>query len=78
MKLPCKTIKHYKQTDRTFKKVIIFRDTQTNTQTLHHDIYITITIPGGYEMTDTDVLKLQRMYGCDGACGGYAKSEGGG
>ena len=41
-------------------------------------IITTITIPGGYEMTDTDVLKLQRMYGCDGACGGYAKSEGGG
>ena len=78
MKLPCKTVKLYKQTVRPFKKVIIFRDTQTNTQTLHHNIYIIITIPGGYEMTDTDVLKLQRMYGCDGACGGYAKSEGGG
>ena len=78
MKLPHKTIKHYKQTDRPFKKVIIFHDTQTDTQTLHHNIFITITIPGGYELTDTDVLKLQRMYGCNGACGGYAKSEGGG
>ena len=79
MKLHCKTIKHYKQTDRPFKKVIIFRF--RDTQTLHHNIYIyiiIITIPGGYEMTDTDVLKLQKMYGCDGACGGYAKSEGGG
>ena len=41
-------------------------------------IITTFTIAGGYEMTNTDVLKLQRMYGCDGACGGYAKSEGGG
>ena len=41
-------------------------------------IITTFTIEGGYEMTNTDVLKLQRMYGCDGACGGYAKSEGGG
>ena len=72
------TVQNHKtlQTDR--QKVIIFCDTQTNTQTLHHNIYIIITIPGGYEMTDTDVLKLQRMYGCDGSCGGYAKSEGGG
>ena len=41
-------------------------------------IITTFTIEGGYEMTNTDVLKLQKMYGCDGACGGYAKSEGGG
>ena len=41
-------------------------------------IITTFTISGGYEMTDMDVLKLQRMYGCDGSCGGYAKSEGGG
>ena len=42
MKLPCKIIKHYKQTDRHFEKVIIFRDTHTYTNTLHHNIYITI------------------------------------
>ena len=35
-------------------------------------------MPGGYELTDMDVLKLQKMYGCDGACGGWAKSEDGG
>ena len=37
-------IKHYKQTDRPYKKVIIFRDTHTNSQTLHHNIYININI----------------------------------
>ena len=41
-------------------------------------IIIIITMPGGYELTDMDVLKLQKMYGCDGACGGWAKSEDGG
>ena len=25
-----------------------------------------------------DVLKLQKAYGCDGSCGGWAKSETGG
>ena len=29
-------------------------------------------------MTDMDVLKLQKAYGCDGSCGGWAKSETGG
>ena len=29
-------------------------------------------------MTDMDVLKLQKAYGCNGACGGWAKSETGG
>ena len=33
---------------------------------------------GGYELTDMDVLKLQKAYGCDGSCGGWAKSETGG
>jgi len=37
-----------------------------------------ITSLGGYELTDMDVLKLQKMYGCDGSCGGWAKSEDGG
>ena len=32
-------IKYYKQTDRAFKKVLIFRDKQTH---MHHNIYITI------------------------------------
>ena len=34
--------------------------------------------PGGYELTDMDVLKLQKAYGCNGTCGGWAKSETGG
>ena len=29
-------------------------------------------------MTDMDVLKLKKAYGCDGNCGGWAKSETGG
>merc|ERR1712172_268820 len=37
-----------------------------------------ITSLGGYELTDMDVLKLQKAYGCNGACGGWAKSEKGG
>jgi len=37
-----------------------------------------ITSLGGYELTDMDVLKLQKAYGCNGACGGWAKSETGG
>merc|ERR1712172_267047 len=37
-----------------------------------------ITSLGGYELTDMDVLKLQKAYGCNGACGGWAKSERGG
>jgi len=37
-----------------------------------------ITSLGGYELTDMDVLKLQKAYGCDGSCGGWAKSETGG
>ena len=61
------------------EEVMIFR----HRHTLHHNIYIIIIIiiivmPGGYELTDMDVLKLQKMYGCDGACGGWAKSENGG
>ena len=37
-----------------------------------------ICLIGGYELTDMDVLKLKKAYGCDGNCGGWAKSETGG
>ena len=32
----------------------------------------------GWEMTDKDVLKLNKAYGCDGSCGAWQKSEAGG
>ena len=37
-------LQHYKQIDRPFKKVLIFRYKHRNRHTLHHNIYITIII----------------------------------
>lgn len=37
-----------------------------------------ITSLGSYELTDKDVLKMQKAYGCDSRCGGWQKSESGG
>ena len=56
-------IKHCKETDRPFKKVIIFRYKQTNTHTLHHNIYVDIIIP--ITVTITIILVCVKLIAMD-------------